>query len=1146
MRPSTAPSVLTLDSSLPRFVSLVDVLRTRAATHGERVAIRFLVDGEHQEEIVDFAELDRRARAAAAVIQSRCAPGSRAMLLYPPGLDFAVAFIACLYAGVTAVPAYPPDPNRLQRTLPRLVGMTADAQADALLTTSAIAAVREMMTDGAAELTGLPWLSTDNPPPGAEAQWRDPGVCPEDIAFIQYTSGSTGEPKGVLLSHANLLHNSRAIDTAFAHPGLGADGQRTGVIWLPPYHDMGLIGGLLQPIYAGFPVVLMSPVHMLQRPMRWLEAISRYRGTVSGGPNFAYELCVRKSTPEQRAALNLSCWQLAFNGAEQIRPGTLRRFAEAFAPAGFDPTAFYPCYGLAEATLLVAGARHRRATPVRSFDRAALLDGVARPTGPARPVCAEESPTPQGSIELIPVGQACSDTTVEIHDPDTGTTLGPGAVGEVWVHGSAVTEGYWRQPELSARVLVEDDQHRRWLRTGDLATLVDDELYITGRAKDVIVLRGRNHYPQDIEITAEGGSGLLRPGSGAAFGVDADGREQLVIAYEVRPGASAQELADAADELCAAVVAEHGVAVDRVLLLTPGTIPKTSSGKIQRGATKAQYLAGTLDAVAVFPVVSSEPATDAEASDCGELVGSLRERLAGLLDLAPERIDPQRPLVAYGVDSLAAVEFAHLVRRDLGYAVAAEALLDGASLSEIATGLSAAEPPAVEPATVDGPAVTGEAEYPASMGQRSLWFLDLLGDSARYHVSWAARYSARFDEAALHSAFDRIVARHPALRTGYAQRGDRLWAVPYQRPADFAVVDAAGLSEDALADLVSDAAEAPFELADGQVFRARVFRHDGGDVLLVAAHHIAVDFWSLVTMLGELRSFYTGHAGAPGRTEPPEPAGRYADHVAVEERYLASSESTVDADYWRSLIGRGIPALRLPAGSGGQPRGAIVPFSLPRELTDQVRLAARSAVTTPFVVLAAAYGLLLAERTGVRDLVLATPTAGRYSATDRDVVGYFVNTVLLRTEVPDSGDVSTYVQRVKDAVLAALRHARYPFARLAEAAPTDRDGTAQLANAMIVFEGARPGAESIPPGLALGLPSVTERFADGTLRAFPMRAAPPPFDLVLVLAENDDDIAANWHVDTSAVAISAVAEFTARYIALLTTIAGALHASNQA
>jgi acyl-CoA synthetase (AMP-forming)/AMP-acid ligase II len=1132
MHSSAVPSVITPESPPSAFASLADVLRARAAAQPAEVAIRFLTDGEQQEEVVDYAELDRRSRAAAAVIQSRCAPGDRVMLLYPPGMDFVVAFFACLYAGVTAVPAYPPDPTRLSRTLPRLVGMTTDAQAGALLTTTDVAAAREFIAEGAAELARLPWLTTNDAPPGAEEHWRDPGTRPTDIAFIQYTSGSTGEPKGVLLSHANLLHNSGSIDAAFAHPGLGPTGAKTGVIWLPPYHDMGLIGGLLQPLYAGFPVVLMSPVHMLQRPMRWLEAISRYRGTVSGGPNFAYDLCVRKSTPEQRAALDLSCWQLAFNGAEQIRPGTLRRFTEAFAPSGFDPTAFYPCYGLAEATLLVAGARGRRSTPVRSFDRAALLDGTARPTGPVRPVCTDTTPPPSGSVDLIPVGQPCTDTTIRIHEPDTGAELGSGEVGEIWVHGPAVTTGYWRRPELSAQVLPHDDDGERWLRTGDLGALLDGELYITGRAKDMIVVRGRNHYPQDIEVTAESGSGVLRPGSGAAFGVDDDGRERLVLAYEVRPGAGTAELAEAADAVCAAVVAEHGVSVDRLVLLAPGAVPKTSSGKIQRGATRSLYLSGALDAVATFPSTTTADTTPAGpvAADDDELVGSLRALLAGLLDVAPAAIDPGLPILAHGVDSLVAVEFAHLVERELGHVLPVSALLDGTSLRALAAEL----PESTTAHTT--PAAAPEQEYPAGMGQRSLWFLDLLGDGARYRVCWAVRYSGHFDADALHAAFDRLVARHPALRTGFTQRAHGLFAVPHQRPADYAVVDATGLSQEELGESVSDHADAPFDLTGGRVFRARVFRHGDGDVLLMSAHHIAVDFWSLMVMLGELRTLY-----ANGPELAPLPVS-YADHAAAEGRYLAGPDSDVDGEYWRSLVARPAPELGLPPGSAAAPGGDMVPFAVPREVTEQVRLAARAAGTTPFVVLSAAYGLLLAERTGSNDIVLATPTAGRHAAAHGDVVGYFVNTVLLRTEAPDPADPVEYVRRVRLAVLDALRHARYPFARLAEQAPTDRDGTAQLARTMIVFEGTRPGAESLPPGLALGLPSATGRFADGTLGAFPLRPSPPPFDLVLVLAENEDDIAGTWHVDTSVIATDIVADFTARYFELLTTTARALSA----
>jgi acyl-CoA synthetase (AMP-forming)/AMP-acid ligase II len=347
--------------------TIVDLLRWRACHQCDRQAYTFLTDGERKEEHLTYQELDRQARAIGTLLQQAGVAGERALLLYPPGLGYIAAFFGCLYAGVTAVPAYPPQPARLNRTLPRLEAIASDTQAAVILTTSTIALMGKVVLAHNRSFRRMRWLTTSRLARRLEEQWHDPAVGKDTLAFLQYTSGSTAQPRGVMLSHNNLMHNLGLIHQCFEHTP-----ESQGVIWLPPYHDMGLIGGILQPLYGGFPTVLMSPVAFLQNPFRWLQAISRYGATTSGGPNFAYDLCVRKSTPAQRASLDLSCWKVAFNGAEPIRPDTLERFAETFAPCGFRREAFYPCYGLAEATLIVSGGAVPKPPIVRTFQGAAL------------------------------------------------------------------------------------------------------------------------------------------------------------------------------------------------------------------------------------------------------------------------------------------------------------------------------------------------------------------------------------------------------------------------------------------------------------------------------------------------------------------------------------------------------------------------------------------------------------------------------------------------------------------------------------------------------------------------------------------------------------------------------------------------------
>jgi acyl-CoA synthetase (AMP-forming)/AMP-acid ligase II len=498
---------------------LVDLIRLRLLERPEETGLVFLDDGESESHRLTRAEVDRRARAIAAVLGPH--RGERAVLLYAPSVDYVCAFLGCLYAGVIAVPAYPPDPNRILRTLPRLVSLTKDADASIVLTSTPIRQFAEMLFDQAPELRDRRWITTDDLRPGEEEAWTLPAIEPDDVAFLQYTSGSTAAPRGVMVTHRNLLANLALIRHAMQ---LGRDSVC--VSWLPPYHDMGLIGGILTPLTLGAALVLMPPMAFLQRPLRWLIAISRYRATLSGGPNFAFDLCVRKSSPEARAALDLSSLRVMYNGAEPVRLHTLRRFVEAFAPSGFDARMFYPCYGLAEGTLIVSGASPDEAYASTSVDREALSRNE---------VTVGEESDPD-AVVLVSAGRTILDQIIAIVDPSTGTLAGAGKVGEIWVSGPSVARGYFRRPEVSKELFeakLDGFGERAFLRTGDLGFLHERELYVTGRLKDLIIVRGRNLYPQDIELTAELAHPALRPGSSAAFSIEHDGDERLVVAVEV-------------------------------------------------------------------------------------------------------------------------------------------------------------------------------------------------------------------------------------------------------------------------------------------------------------------------------------------------------------------------------------------------------------------------------------------------------------------------------------------------------------------------------------------------------------------------------------------------------------------------------------
>ncbi|MDJ0843725.1 fatty acyl-AMP ligase [Crocosphaera sp.] len=567
--------------------NLVRILERQATEQPSKIAYTFLDRGETEQCALTYEELDKKARELAAILQESKLQGERALLMYSPGIDFIIAFFACLYAGVIAVPIYPPRRNQ---SLDRLKAIIDDCQAKEVLTTSTIKHNLENSITRYRELEGrFNWIATDELPRRINAdQFQPITIAQDDLAFLQYTSGSTGNPKGVMVSHGNLVHNQKMIQQAFGHT------ERSKVVgWLPLFHDMGLIGNVLQPLYMGIPCTLMSPVDFLQKPYRWLKAISESQATTSGGPNFAYELCIRKITDEQIGTLDLSSWQVAFTGAEPIRSQTLEAFAEKFAPCGFRKEAFYPCYGMAEATLFITGGLSFKAPQYKTVDEKALEENKV----------IEVHTSAASSRTLVSCGHEWSGQQVKIVNPDTLIECDDHQVGEIWVSGPSVAQGYWQQPQKTEETFnayLSDTQEGPFLRTGDLGFLSSDkELFVTGRLKDVIIIRGRNHYPQDIELTVEQSHPALREGCGAAFVLGDVGNERLIIVQEIeRTYLRKLNQIEVKRAIREAVAKHHGLQAHEIMLIRTATIPKTSSGKIQRYRCKEQFLSERLDYLA--------------------------------------------------------------------------------------------------------------------------------------------------------------------------------------------------------------------------------------------------------------------------------------------------------------------------------------------------------------------------------------------------------------------------------------------------------------------------------------------------------------------------------------------------------------------
>jgi acyl-CoA synthetase (AMP-forming)/AMP-acid ligase II len=544
---------------------MIDLLRDRAATQPDDPAFTFLDAGEGEGASLTWRALERRSRAIGTAIARRVDPGARVLVMLPPSIDFVPAFFGVLYAGGIAVTAYPPTGGRADRTAERLRGMISDSGVSLLVGSRKSEAPEAESPKAEA---ALPWLDLASVDDDLADEWRAPGLTGQSLAFLQYTSGSTSAPRGVMVSHANLLHN-----LAMTHRDGAYDRDSVSISWLPVNHDMGLINGVLQPVFSGCHAYLMAPATFLQRPVRWLQAISRYGGTHSGGPNFAYELCARRVSDADAATLDLGGWRVAYNGSEPVRRGTLEAFQAKFGERGFRWEALCPAYGLAESTLLVTSVP---AGVAPQFRGDAVASGLLN--------------DPASRIVIV--------------DPTTRRPAAHGTAGEIWVSSGSVAQGYWNRPQDTFETFraFTNDHQGPFLRTGDLGVIEHGRLFITGRMKDVLNVRGVKHHPHDVEITAERAHPSLRAGCCAAVGIQVDGEERIALVAELdsreKGHADGVDLSPVLIAIRIAVASAHAISLYRVSLVRAGTLPKTTSGKLQRFLCREALETETLQSLA--------------------------------------------------------------------------------------------------------------------------------------------------------------------------------------------------------------------------------------------------------------------------------------------------------------------------------------------------------------------------------------------------------------------------------------------------------------------------------------------------------------------------------------------------------------------
>ncbi len=1141
---------------------LVVLLHQRALTTPDACAYVFLADDGSSEQSISYGQLDAQARIIAAQLQMLDKVGKRALLLYPAGLDYIAAFLGCLYSGVIAVPAYPSSRHHANR----LSAIVHDASPAVVLTTSDLCERLQESHQKAWNCHELMWLATDRLQNSNPGLWVPPALVPDSLAFLQYTSGSTGNPKGVMVSHGNLMANQKMIKKAFNHT------QKTVVMgWLPLYHDMGLIGNVLQPLYLGATAILMAPLAFLEQPVRWLQAISKFRASTSGGPNFAYELCIRKITSEQKQELDLSCWTLAFNGSEPVRAATLAQFSDTFAECGFRQQAFFPCYGLAESTLFVTG---HRLTDNSQLQR-------AQSAGDNR---LEQRHHAQNQVNC---GHAWDDHAVCIVNPETRTLCADGEEGEIWIAGASVTQGYWNRPEdsdtvfrasLSDAITPDIPQRARtdaihqkycayserdFLRTSDLGIIERDSLFVTGRIKDLIILRGRNYYPQDLEQAVNDGVMGIRLHCCAAFSVERAGEESLVVAAEVKrrtmPDYKAQEILSEMRRVLAEV---SDAPIGELLLVIPGAIMKTSSGKIQRQAVKQAYLTNQLNIVAssgagdTLFLPSDIAAVDKNNINCSfsdalrELPGDqriqlislfLQMKLSRLLGTPEANIPLASSIRSLGLDSLRVIELKH----------AADALLD----TEIPLALFLSDESIIDVANVlatkiiHTPAPAIELPLKETMdlscAQQAIWTVHQLEPhSIIYNLHICLHFQNSLNEGILRSALNILLQRHSQLRTRYRMDGKSVQqsVIPCDDLATcFSVVDATEWTQLSFQKDLARCVREPFNLSQGSLLRITSYQRGEQDhALLFCTHHVAIDLWTGLILLNDLKIIINGLISGQNPILP-ELTSEYQDFVTWQQGYLHSSTCQHDWEYWHTKLAGELLMLELPVDfprpSVSTHRGASKMLHLDSNLTHQVKQLGQKYGATLFMTLLAVYKVLLHRYTHQDDIIVGTASNGRPQARFKSIAGNFVNPIALRSHPAPSLSFAAYLAQVRDTVVDALSHSDYPFSLLVERLqPKRTDEHWPIYQTWFALQQGPFGLDDGLTHLALGEDSEKVRWGDWTVASKGIGEQIENFDLRLMAAEDANGLLLSFKYRTDLFKAETIARMANHFHVLIKAI----------
>jgi natural product biosynthesis luciferase-like monooxygenase domain len=1102
-------------------MSILRMIEHHATTKPDASAFMYLDGGETESESLTFGELHQQARFVAHSLRLIVDPLDRVALAIPDGLQFILAFFGCLFAGVTPVPLHSSSSNRFRE---RFAGILNDCEARAIVTT------RALMPRIANAITDVPLILRPMilciEELGTECkEYLQLADRDHHVAFLQYTSGSTSTPKGVIVTHNNLVSNQQMIQRAF---GTSADSVIVG--WLPLHHDMGLIGNVMQTVWTGARCILMSPAAFLQRPACWLEAIANYKATISGGPDFAYRLCAERVTDSQLEGLDLASWLVAFNGAEPIRRATMLAFSNRFRSFGFSIDSFTPCYGLAEATLFVAGKT------AGTSPRLVSLGGLD--THPLT--------EPNDSERwFVSCGKIAPELKLLVVDPKTKVPCKECSEGEIWLSGPTIGNGYWKRSSKRDNAFHSTLATHKgiFLRTGDLGFRLDDQLVVTGRLKDIIIVRGRNYHPEDIEFTARASSEQLATSVNACFPVTIDGKEAAVLVQEVPHGHfSPSALQPLLSSIRSHVADIDGLHLSEVAFVTRGIIPRTTSGKVRRGTCRDAYLAGKLR-----PLTVGAPETGQEGYDNATRNETLRYQLhkatqilSDVARLPDDHIDTNSSLISIGLDSLMMAEFRRRLEEELRLQTRLEDMYSGKNLRAIienSQSLSFYQRSIDEVSCENG----GLKETPLSIGQTALWFLHLIApEDSAYNLAAALRVVQDPPLEVLTEAFRDVISQYASLNSVVVNvDGTPFFRQIVNAPPQIIVVDTSGWDQATYSKTLQELANEPFPLYEVRPARAYWLPNKTcGGVLLFVFHHIAVDLLSLEIIFRQLNHAYsTRLACLEYRHQEGRDAGDFATRQA---HFLSSGSWDSHKQYWKDYLGSHDAALSSPFRSV-VPRGIrtsqSVRFVVPLEVMNNLHRIGRETGVSLFSVLLSSFQLLLLRLTGQDELFVGSVASGRTHDEWRTGVGYFINQVVFRAHIGPSESFRELLLRVHDDVLNALKHQDYPFSLVADefyARCGSRE--APITRIMFAFHGIHKGASNAFAGLALGCPGAKGKLGNLDLEAIPVENRGSQFDLSLSMVETDHGIFGTFQFIREAIEPVILERFSERFENILQSI----------